>query len=213
MKDKKYFILTIISILVLSLITYQQFKSFREISSEIELPEFKMPEFKLPPSQESTKYEEFTSPDGKLKIKYPSDWLKLPQESLEKINEEIVKEDSKILFFAQKFNLEKAAFISLAIQELGLKENENLETVINGMKEEAKKEEKGGGIIKLEIKNEEAYFETKYEKEESTIFVSKEKVVLGENKVYIITFIAPEKDWLTFEKEVEGIFSSAQVVD
>lgn len=210
MKDKKYFILTIISILALSVITYQQFKGFREISSEIDLPEFKMPEFNLSNLQENTENKEFISPDNKLRIEYPSSWLVLPKEGLENLNQEIVKINSEILFFAQKFNLQDATFISLAIQKLHLEEGQDLETVIYQMEEDAKKEEKNGEILQSKINDKNAYLETRYKKEGEATFITKEKAILHENEVYIITFIAQEKNWSIFEEEVEEIFNSIQ---
>ncbi|MFQ6049466.1 MAG: hypothetical protein ACE5J0_00255 [Candidatus Paceibacterales bacterium] len=213
MKDYKFFILTILAIILLSFATHWQFKNFHKSLSGIEFPKFEMPKLELPPLQESegAGYKEFVSPDGKLKLKYSSDWMEM--KGLEKLNQETIKERAKILLFAQKFRLEKAAFASLVIQELSLEKEKKLEKVIEEMKKET--EEKGieMEVLKLETKDKEANLEAKYKKERGSVLHSKEKIILSENKAYLITFVALDRDWSEFEKEIGEILSSAQIID
>jgi len=213
MKDKEYFILTIIFILVLSFVAHWQFKSFQETLSGTQFPKFEIPEFEPPSPSTNTSSKEFISPDSKLKIQYPSGWVELPKESLENINKEIVKTGSEILFFAQKFNLEKATFASLVIQELNSENASGTEEMIEKIKKEAEEKNTEMEIIKLEIEEKEAYLETKYQQEGGDIFHSKERIILAENKFYLIDFVTPEKGWLQFEKEAEEIFNSVQIID
>lgn len=213
MKDKQYFILTVISILVLSFVTHWQFKNFQESSSEIKLPEFEMSKIELPSFQEDSDYKEFISPDEKLKLKYHSLWIEFPKETLENLNKEIVKTGSEILFFAQKFDLEKTTFTSLIIQELNSENGSGTEEIIEKIKKEAEEKNIGMEILKLEIKEKEANLETKYQQEDGDIFHSKEKIILTENKIYLISFIAPDKDWLNFEQEAEEIINSVQLIE
>ncbi len=213
MRDKQYFILTIIFILVLSFVTYWQFKSFRETSSGIQLPEFEMPEFKPPSLSENAESKEFISPDEKLKLNYPSGWIEFPKESLEKLNQEIVKTGSEILFFAQKLSLKEAAFASLVVQELNSENGSGLEEIIEKIKREAEEKNMEMEIIKLEIEGKEANLEIKYQQENGNIFHSKEKIIPTEDKIYLIDFVVPDKNWSQFEKEAEEIFNSVQIID
>jgi Fe2+ transport system protein B len=213
MKDKQYFILTIIFILVLSFVTHWQFKNFQKTSSGIQFPKFEMPEFNPPFPSESAESKEFISPDGKLKLKYSSEWIEFPKESLKNLNKEIVKTGSEILFFAQKFNLKEAAFASLVVQELNSESGSGLEEIIENIKKEAEEKNVEMEIIKLEIEERKAYLETKYQQEGGDILHSKEKIILTEDKIYLIDFISPDKNWLQFEKEAEEIFDSVQIID
>jgi hypothetical protein len=210
MKIDKFLILVILFILILAFGTYWQFKGFRESISKIEFPKFEMPETK-PFSSGEKKYLEFISPDGKLKLKYSSDWTNVGTESLENLNREMLKEGAKVLFFGHKVKLEKAAFASLFIQEINLEEKK-IEEIIEEMKESI---EKNGGemeITQLKIGEKETYFEVEYKRKEGTIFNSKEKILISGEKAYSISILALDSFWPEFKDEADEILNSAQIV-
>lgn len=211
MKIDKFLILIILFILGLSFATYGQFKGFRESLSKVGLPKFEMPELKLFSPQEEIGYQEFVSPDGKLKLKYSSDWMKMEKESLAKLNQEMIKEGAKILFFGQKIKIEKVASASLVIQEINLG-GKSLEEIIEEMKEDVRKKEGEVEITQLKIKEKEAYLEAEYKREEGTIFNSKERILLSGEKAYSIAIFALDYHWPEFEEEANEILDSVQIV-
>jgi hypothetical protein len=198
MKIDKFLLLIIAFILLLSFTTYWQFKNFQRSLSKIKIPKFEIPR---PEIFESKNKKEFISPDGKLKLTYPDDWTEMPKESLESFTRGLKK--AKILFLAQKFKLEKAAFALLIVQEYG--NGKNQEEIIAELKKEAK--EKGGEMEVLNSK--ENYFEARYKRKNST-FLSKEKIIFSENKFYLVSIFSLEKDWPEFEKEANEILASIQ---
>jgi len=205
MKIDKFLVLMILSILFLSFFTYWQFKRLSKAIPKIEIPKIEIPK---PESffQQKTETKEFVSPDGKLKFKYSSDWMEMPKESGEKT----INPEAKALFFATKFKMEKAAFASLGVQELSGKRD--IGEIIKEMEKETK--EKGGEmqILNSEIKAKEAYLKTRYKKEGEQNFISKEKIILGEEKVYLISIFSFERFWPGFEGESEEILNSVEII-
>ena len=204
MTNKKYLLIVIILIIVLGLISYRQFKKFGSSLSEIKLPELEKPEFNLEFLSEEKKegYQEFISPDGKLKLKYSGNWVRSEQVLLKNTNQGIITvKEAKLLFLASRFDFEKQAGAFLAIEKISAKKT--LEEIIKEIKQEAtfadSKKENGTAVL-----------EAKYIKENAPEFYLKGKIIFGENKAYLVTISTPERDWLVFEEEAEQIFSSTQ---
>jgi len=159
---------------------------------------------------ETTELKEWLSPDGKLKISFLSDWMEMEKEVVEPLNQEIIQEGAKILFFAQKLKMKGGAFAYLIIQELDKKEWDDLEKIINKTKEELK--EKGGEIETVKINSEEGIFEAKYKKEGQPELHFAEKILIGDDKVYSILFLTFDKDWEGFLEEANSILNSAKII-
>jgi len=210
MSTKKSLLIIFVLIVGLGLITHWQFLSFKKSLTEIGPPEIKIPEPKLElPSQESKEHKEFISPDGKLKLEYPDNWMEMGQGFLEKFNQEAVQlNEAKILLFVFQFKLEKAALSFLTVQELNLKK---VDEIIEGMKKDT--EEKGGEmeIVKIETENENAYFEAKYKRENSDSH-SKERIIITGESSYLVSVFSPEKDWQATIDEADSILNSIQIV-
>lgn len=206
MKTDKILILIIVSIFFLSFATYWQFKNFQKALEKVEIPKFEMPKIEFFPVKSNKVQREFISPDGKLKLRYSSDWIEMPKEALEKFNQAIIKEEAEVLLLAQKIEIEKGASASLVVQEFFPKEG--LEEVI----EEIKKDFKARGaeieILKSEIKNGEAFLEGKSVQKEIPAFYFRERVILYQNKGYLIVFLTLEKDWPEFANEANEILNS-----
>ncbi|UZE93375.1 MAG: hypothetical protein IB617_00905 [Candidatus Nealsonbacteria bacterium] len=215
MKDYKTLILIILFILLLSFITWKRFETLQEPFSlyETNFPKFEMPKFESFFSQEDKGSEEFVSPDGKLKLKYSSNWIKMEEESLETFNKEIAREGAKNLFFAQKSKIEENALAILIVQELTLEKEISLEEIIEEMKEKTKEKDGEMEIEKSEFDDKIAYLEVKYKRDETPIFYSKEKIILEEDKAYLIIFLNSNNNWSGFEEEINEIFNSIQIID
>ncbi|XOA42701.1 MAG: hypothetical protein ACKKMO_02725 [Candidatus Nealsonbacteria bacterium] len=215
MKDYKTLILIILFILLLSFITWKRFETLQKPFSlyETKLPKFEMPKFESFFSQEDNGSEEFVSPDGKLKLKYPSNWIKMEKESLETFNKEIAREGAKNLFFAQKFKIKENTLAILIVQELTLEKETSLEEIIEEMKEKTKEKDGEMEIEKSEFDDKIVYLEVKYKRDETPILYSKEKIILEEDKAYLITFLNPNNNWSGFEEEINEIFNSIQIID
>ena len=211
MKIDKFLILIFLSILFLSFAVYWQFKSFQKALTGVELPRFEMPTIEFFPAETDKISKEFISPDWKLKLKYSSDWQEMPKEALEGFNQAMVKEGTEILLLAQKIELEKGTSASLVVQEFPLQEGENLEKIIEEIKENFKEGGVEIEILKLEIKNGEALLEARGGEKGLPAFYFKEKIILLEDKAYLIAFLTLEKDWPEFENEANEILDSVQI--
>ena len=150
---------------------------------------------------------EFVSPDGKLKIDYSSDWQESQKSELESLSQSVLLENAKFIFFARKINIEEASLAFLMIQEIE-REGKDLSEIIEKTKESQKEIE----IIESEIGEKEAFLEVRYDEGESS-FQSKERLILSDQKVYLIGLFSQERDWQKFEEETEKILASARVVE
>lgn len=207
--SKKDILLIFFVILLLSFFTYRHFKSWRESLSNVEMPKFEMPEFEIPSKKEGG-YKEWISPDGKLKIKYSTDWMEMKKEIFEGF---IQENKGKTLFFAQKFEMEKAAQAFLTVRELILEKEREFEEIIEEMKKNVEEKEGKMEILNLDIEDKTAIFEAKYRGETGLPLHSKEKIILNEEKGYLISFSTFEKNWQDFKEEAEEIINSAILLE
>jgi len=164
-------------------------------------------------------YKDFASPDGRLKVTYPSDWIEIKDEKiLAKITpkEKVEKYGLETLFFAQKLRKEKIA--QLIMNESNLDEQNNFEKIIEEMKEANRQQGWEMEIIKSEIKDNEDVFEVKYRKQDRSDVHSKEKILLPgpeteKRKFYLITIITLDKNWGEFAEEAEKIINSTKLIE
>jgi len=175
-----------------------------------ELKVFPMEEIQKKFFGETTELKEWVSPDGKLKISFLSDWMEIEKEAVESLNQEIIQQGAKILFFAQKLKIKGGAFGSLVIQELDKKEWTDLEKIIEETKKEFK--EKNGEIEIVRINSKEGVFEAKYKKEGQPELHFVEKILIGEDRVYSVLFLTFDKDWQGFLEETNSILNSAKIL-
>lgn len=162
---------------------------------------------------------EFISPDGKLKMEYPIDWSEIKDEKiLEQIlpKEEIEKYGLKNLFLAQK--LQAGKYVQLKVNEITLKEADNIETLIEGMKESNLQQGWKMEIINLDIEEETAIFEAKYEKPERLKIYSKEKILIvaperDNKKAFLVVLLSFGEDWEELQKEADEILHSVHLVN
>ena len=215
--DKAYVIILLIAILVLSLISYRRFKEFDQSLSEIELPEIPSSEITLPGTNledflppEKEGYQEWISPDGKLKLQYPASWTRLDEALLEYSDQtETSLTESGILFFAHRIDIKEQTLAILTVSETDAEKS--LEKIIERMGQDA--EEQGGkiGIMDVKTEGEIAWIETLSEYPNQPNYYSKVKLIFTENKTYLIVFSAPQTYWPQLKEEANEIFGSAHL--
>jgi len=215
---KNILILSAAFILVVVLVGYfwnQQKKNFEEAASSQDLSQIKpiLPEDILKTGESN--YKEFTSPDGKLKIKYPSDWLEIKDEkSLEGIIPEEWKEryNLQTLFFAQELKTGEIGQIIVNKGDFDIQ----IEEIIEEMKKS--NQTKGWTMEIINSNLEEGIFEAKYQKTDHYDLHSKEKILFSDGqentkKAYLTAFIVFDKDWEKFENKANEVINSVQLVD
>lgn len=210
MKHPRLFLLTILCILLLGLITSWQLKSFGENLAKSDIPKFEMPSSESLLFPEYVGEQEFVSPDGKLKLKYPSDWMRGDENLLEYFNQEIIKEEAEILFFGQKLNVKEKTFASLVIQKFSFPKEETTETIIQKLKDDSKEKGSEMEIVKIEEKEKEIVFEAQYKKQGEPDLYSKEKIIRSGEDNYLITFITLSNTWPDFKEEASRILDSTE---
>ena len=213
MKIDKFLLSIIAFIFLLSLAAFGQFRNFQKSLSKIDLSKFEIPKFEiaLPSPEEETR--EFIDEHGELRFEYSTEWIEWNKTILETLNKEMLKEEAEILLYAQKTKLEKSAFAFLVVQKLSFKTDKNLEELIEKIEKESKEKGVETEIINLKIEDKEAIREIiVYQKESGLIFHSKEKIILNQNKGWIITVFTLQNNWAEFEKEFEKILQSVQTI-
>jgi hypothetical protein len=178
---------------------------------------FPYPEITPPEVSRPKEYKEFISPDRKLKMKIPPNWLSLEAEGFRKaLPERLVKNyNLELLFLALKFGGESSG--QLVIGQMIAKPQIEIEEIFEEIKENVK--EKGWEIelIKSEIGEKEILFEAIYKKEGSPILYSKDKLISLEledkKKVFWIEILSTTQEWEYLKKEVEETFNSIQLIE
>jgi len=162
-------------------------------------------------------YKEFISPDQKLRMRYSTDWIKMPSQDLKLAFPQKQKEayNPEIIFAAQRISTK--GFTQLAIYRLYFVD-QNIEEIIEEMKQANLQQGWTMKILDAAIQEKEAVFEAIYQNSNGNSFRSKEKILLlqekdQKTKFYLIAFIAFEKEWAAFEKEAGDIIGSAQLIE
>ena len=95
-------LVSLVGLFLMSLLVNRQAKKWQEFSPSISVPDLELPKTQ---SQEIV-LKEFISPDGKLKLKYPSDWTEVNTTTFEGTLSEEAKKVFNPLFLAQKMKIE-----------------------------------------------------------------------------------------------------------
>lgn len=213
MKKRNTFLLIIFCIFFLAGGIYWRTKTWQEnieqlISSK---SNFKFPEKVEIDSlfnEEESIPKEFVSPDGKLKVDYYSDWSETKENELKSLTQSTLEEKAKFLLLARKIKLGGMSIAFLVIEEIE-SEGKSLSDIIEEIKEEDKSEIE---VIDLQIGEKEALLEAFYTNK-STSVRAKERLLLKDQKVYLIAILTPDKDWEEFREETERILSSARIIE
>lgn len=209
--NPKIFLLILLALIFLfSFLTYWRFKEFGKSFSNIEPPKLELPKTELFPKPPQMEEKEFVSPDGKIKLKYGSDWRAMGEDGglLDLSRQQL--EGAKILFFAQKIS---DSFSFLSVQEMETAPEQKLEKIIDKIKGGATTSEMEIANLNVNETETEVVFEINYKKEGATIFHSKDKIVKTENKAYIASVLAFSEDWSSVEPEANKIIESVQILN
>ena len=164
--------------------------------------------------QKNLEHKEFVTPDGKLKLKYLSNWREIKDPAtLEKNLPKEIKENYglEILFLARRLTGKGLSQLEIC---KGTLEAESVKEFIEATKALYQKEGWEMEIIdSSKPKDNEYIFEIRYSKPNRHSFRSKEKIVFLEDTAYIVTFFTAERDWNNFLKESNEIMDSVEIID
>jgi len=211
MEKKSNLILLIIIFLVIAgliFLTYHHFKDFQKSISQIKPPEFKVPEINLELTPEPEEQQEFITPVGDLKLKYPGNWVKAEQNSL--LNK-MKSEKGEVLLVAYKFVLRKPSLSFLVIQQLNLEGN--LKEIIEEMKKDVESKGNKMEIINLKMEEKEAQFEASYKTKNKEFLYARERLILVKENCYSIAVFSQEETWPEISKEADFILNSIQIIE
>src|SRR3989344_5251709 len=156
-------------------------------------------------------YKEFVTADKNFRINHPAAWFRLEDENiLAAFNSKEwgEKYDLKTIFVAQ--NLQQGRFAQIIVQE-GVFDI-NIKEILQKMKDSNQKQQSEMEIIKSDIEGNKGVFEIRYLTPKAPALYSKEMILLGKEKTYLIAFIALENDWQEFSEEANFLLGSAQIV-
>lgn len=187
--------------------TYWRFKKLAESLKEVSFPKWEMPKMELPSPTITEK--EFLSPDGKLKLKYSSDWLEGGEEILKILNTPSPQRiEGKTLLFLYKVSWQKYIPAFLILQELPFTD---LEKILKEIKEK----EEGIEIVKLEKREKESWLEIKQKKKENSLFsfYAKGRIIFGKEKSYWLSIFSLLENWPDISLEAEKILNSVEFLE
>lgn len=214
---KNIFIALGIFILVLGLaiINSRRFQSWQENSKGEKL--FSLESLGLEGLEEITGINEpgikkFISPNGKLEIEYPDDWVAVEEKEILKSllpEDWTLKYNLETLFLAAKIRGEK--FIQLIVYK------GTFDMAIPDIVDEMQKANQDKGwqieLIFSDFQEKEGIFDAKYLDPAGNIIRSREKILTSERgEVYFLSGIALEKDWQEAIQEIDKILNSAIII-
>lgn len=208
--DKTYIIMLLVAITAIGSMGSRQFKEFRQSFGTVELPDFEIPEVNLgdffPVEEEG--YQEWASPDGALKLQYPSGWVELDEGMVDSFNQTgISSTEFKFIFFASSFNPEKQTSVVLTVNEFD--QIKNLGEIIEIIKQDSQKQNGETEIVNTKTEGNIAWVEILSKYPDQPDFYSKAKLISTESKTYLIIFTAPQTSWSQFEEKANIILNSA----
>lgn len=208
MTKRLFYILLGFSALIAGLWALSNWQALHWQNNFIKSTGFEPPEnISYAPTENGSK--EFTSPDGKLKVTYPANWLNVeggeylqtiaPQEWREKY-------DLQVLFLGQKFQKNTFAQIIIYQGNFDFPVSEIIQEMHNANRQQGWQVE----IVDSAIDEKTGVFEARSVVPQNYTLRSKEKIIkTDEENTYLVSFIAPDKDWLEFAAEAEAVINSA----
>jgi len=213
MRKKYYLILILITICLLGISAFWRFESFRQLLSQPDFSGLELSELEIPLLHEEKSQPKSIILDEKLEIKYSSAWIETEESSLEQLSLQIAKEGGEILFFGQKLNLKEGSFASLVVEKLLGEKEIKPEGWAEKIKREAEEKKIDLEILDLRKEGGKIFLEGSYKKEGMISLHTRQMVVFSGQTAYLIIFLAPENNWLTFQMEAEEILNSAWLID
>ncbi len=168
-----------------------------------------------PHKTEDGSYEEFVSPDGRLKFQYPSSWMEAPQDKLDEVSAKQSSLNSKTIFLAYSPDIDNIA--QVIASEQVYQEGQTLEKVIEEMQ---KSNQEQGWEMKILDKDQrdegDLVFHAEYKKDDRYSLRSEERVFFlgtesGEQKVYIVAFVSLDKYWDEIQEKAGFVIDSVKI--
>ncbi len=159
---------------------------------------------------EKKEEKEWVSPDGKLKLTHPGDWLAMDENFLKHLNQpKVFLVETKILFFAYQFKIKEQSLAFLMVGEIG--PEKTLEEIIEEIKRNVERQNGQIEITILDTEDKVTRLEIISTVPGQPNFYSKGKIIFSTKKTYLIMLSVPQKDWPQFKQEVEKILDSVQL--
>lgn len=148
---------------------------------------------------------EFVSTDGKLRVPYPAGWIEFPQEQLSSVFP--IEETATPLFLLQKIGSGSVAqFFGAEIKT----QTETFDEFLKTFSQDAKERGWNTQIVSAEPDELGGTFESRYSAGGIAIFRSKERVIVGKEKVYLFSFFTQETNWASVSGQATSVLSSLQ---
>jgi len=226
LSDRAYIIILIAMIIGLSLITYWRFKSPHG-SFQVEVPPgLEMPKLNFDPNKidlsnlnlgngfpsETEEEKEWTSPDNKLRLSYPNNWMTMQEVLIDSgavTGVMLIEED--ILLFVYDFELAGHSFPSLTVSQISPKQS--LEEIMEAIDQNLERSEGEKEVVLQETEDGITDLEIVIKYPGQVNFYSKGKIIFTEEKNYIIFFTVSQEAWLRFEEEAKKILDSVKLLE
>jgi len=166
----------------------------------------------IPSAATESKTQMFISPDGKLQIEYPADFM-------------VVGEGGALMGltpepWADKYNLE-TLFFTAKMQGEGLTQlivyrgnfNITIPEIVSEMKNLNEEQGLQTEIISSDFQEKRGVFEARYKTPQGYIIHSREKILVSEdNEVFLIAGLAAETNWPQSRQTIDKILNSATII-
>lgn len=205
--QKKNLLISLIMICILSGFAYWNFKNWKKPLANPQ--KIELPKIDLIPLKEG--YADFASPDGKLKLKYPAGWFTIDAKTLESYSQERSEGTPLLLVEGFRMDAGNITVAFLTVQELNTEGKKSTDEIVAALINKVRENNREIEILNLETNGAETIFESKRWKKDGPVFLSREKLIIGE-KIYLVSFFTFDKDWPKFDKERNEIINSVQIV-
>ena len=213
--DRTYIIILIIAILSLSLITHRHFGTFMGGLPKVEIPELERPELDFDVEEflptEKKGYKEWVSPDKKLKLAYPDNWIIMEKAFLEHgAMQGITLKEEEILLFVYRLKIAGHSFPYLTVSRV--EAEKTLEKITAEIQQNI---EASGGekeITLLETENDITDLELVFKYPGQINFYVKGRIFFTEEKNYLVLFTTSQQAWPELKEETEKIFDSIELL-
>lgn len=160
-------------------------------------------------------FKKFITPDKNIQIKYPDHWFKAEGEILKDLFPipRHIKEKYDFTTLLVVKDIDIYGVLTLMINRLTADTPLGFDDVIRVIKDINTPQGVEINILSSEIKENKAIFEAIYKRDNERLR-SKEKILFleQEQKVFLVTFLAPEKMWKDTQELRNKIINSAQII-
>lgn len=236
LSDRAYIIILILVILVLSVVAYLRFQK-SQTSLNVNLPKFELPKMdfdfnqldwsnsEMPITDRNWGFdweegfspkkggeEEWVSPDGKLRLTYPDNWIPIEKTLLESgAATGVMLAQEEVLLFIYNFKIAGHSFPSLTVSQISA--GKTMEDITEGIRQNLKRNDGELEVVLLESGDNVTNLEIILKYPGEINFYSKGKIIFTERKIYLIFFTVSQSVWPQFEEEAGTILGSVELLE